>query len=67
MHNNKQRKINTYRMHHSKKVSDVVIHDFFKNKEAPATSEGFSEVKNISFEAGPFTSEQDRETYNLLS
>lgn len=49
MHNNKQRKINPYREHFSKKVSDVVIHDFFKNKEVPKATEGYADILNIEF------------------
>jgi bifunctional polynucleotide phosphatase/kinase len=33
MHNNSQRATNTHRQHHSKKVSSVIIHTFFKNHE----------------------------------
>ena len=47
MHNNKQRATNPHREHLSKKVGTVVIHDFFKNKEMPASKEGYSEIKNV--------------------
>jgi hypothetical protein len=52
----------------SKKVGDVIIHDFFKNKESPkADREGFSEVVTIPFTAGPFDNKEDEETYNMLT
>lgn len=67
MHNNKQRKVNTHHKHLSKKVGDVVIHDFFKNKEAPQTAEGFAEIKVLKFKAGPFDNAEDEKTYNMLT
>ena len=68
MHNNKQRKINVHHQHLSKKVGDVIIHDFFKNKQHPdQKAEGFSEIVNVKFTAGPFDNEEDEKTYNLLT
>ena len=67
MHNNKQRKTNPYHNHLSKKVGDVIIHMFFKKKEEPKLSEGFTEIKSIQFVAGPFDNADDEKTYNLLS
>jgi hypothetical protein len=67
MHNNKQRKINDHHEHLSKKVGDVIIHDFFKNKESPCKDEGIDEIVLIDFKAGPFDNELDEKTYNQLS
>lgn len=63
MHNNEQRKVNSHRNHFSKKVSNVIIHTFFKKLEKPSTEEGFSEVKTIKFIPGPFDNTGDEETY----
>lgn len=63
MHNNLQRKSNPARKHFSKKVGDVIIHTFYKKCQVPTTSEGFSEVKTISFVPGPFLNDEDEEIY----
>jgi bifunctional polynucleotide phosphatase/kinase len=63
MHNNKQRKLNTHRKHFSKKVGDVIIHTYYKKLEPPKLTEGFSEIKKISFIPGPFDNPKDEETY----
>ena len=64
MHNNKQRKTNPHRQHLSKKVPDIPIHSFFKNHVKPQESEGFSEIKIIKFQPGPFENPKDQEQYN---
>ena len=47
----------------SKKVGDVIIHTFYKKVQKPTKDEGFSEIKTIKFEAGPFENKKDEETY----
>ncbi len=64
MHNNKQRVINTYRQHHSKKVGSVIIHSFFKNQEPPTMVEGITEIVRIPFREGPFMNADDERTYH---
>jgi bifunctional polynucleotide phosphatase/kinase len=68
MHNNLQRKNNEHREHLSGKVPDIPIHSFFKNHVKPdAKKEDFDEVRVIDFKAGPFESEEDKDTYYQLS
>eukprot|EP00347_Sterkiella_histriomuscorum_P006646 403351974 len=67
MHNNNQRKINAHREHLSGKVPAIPIHSFFKNSEKPTMAEGFSEIKTIKFQAGPFDNDEDKKTYYSLS
>lgn len=67
MHNNKQRKTNPHHEHLSKKVGDVIIHDFFKNKEMPTMKEGYVEIKMVPFTPGPFTNAEDEQTYYQLT
>ena len=69
IHNNKQRGgVNTARVHLSKKVPPVPIHDWFKNLEMPSIEkEGFSELIRIDFRAGPFVNDEDEKIYNQLT
>ena len=48
----------------SKSVSKVVIHTYFKNHIAPATSEGFEEIIKIPYLEN---TNIDREALNKLS
>jgi bifunctional polynucleotide phosphatase/kinase len=62
MHNNTQRAFNSAREHFSKKVSNVVIHTFFKNAVQPRPEEGFDEVRQVRFIA-TFVSDKDRDNF----
>ena len=66
MHLNKQRSTNKGRTHFSDSVSKILIHTFYKNKEIPSLKEGFDEIKEICFVAGPFESKEDEESFNCL-
>eukprot|EP00743_Colponemidia_sp_Colp-15_P000382 GILK01000439.1.p1 GENE.GILK01000439.1~~GILK01000439.1.p1 ORF type:complete len:422 (+),score=77.69 GILK01000439.1:114-1268(+) len=43
-----------------RKVSDVVIHSFFKQLQPPTVDEGFHAVHKVDFVPGPFDCEDDR-------
>ena len=58
-HLDAQRKLNAFRQHLSKHVGQIPIHSWFKNLEVPTVGEGFSEVNEVQFIAGPFESPED--------
>ena len=67
MHNNTQREINKHHAHLSKKVSSVVIHDFFKNREPPSLDEGLKAILVVPFSMGPFDSPEDEKVYKQFT
>jgi hypothetical protein len=52
----------------SKKVGDVVIHDFFKNKQMPnKETEKLADIVKIPFIPGHFDNAEDEKIYKQLT
>jgi len=66
LHMDKQRKTNTERTHLSKHVGRIPIFTFFKKFQAPTTTEGFTEIKEVSF-VGKFVNEADKKSFTSFS
>jgi len=68
LHMDSQRKKNTYHQHLSKHTGRIPIFSFFKkNSIPPTTAEGFTEVREVEFIAGPFDNDNDEKAFNSLS
>lgn len=63
LHLDNQRRNNTQREHHSKRVGKIPIHVYFKKYEEPTRAEGFDFVENLAFVPGPFVSEEDQDLF----
>lgn len=57
------RLVNEFRSHITKRVGSMPIHKFFKDFERPRIDEGFIEVRDAEFIAGPFDNDDDRNMF----
>lgn len=55
--------MNPNQKHHSKGVSKVIIHTYFKQLEKPKKDEGINEIVELNFVANCFTNEKAKEGY----
>lgn len=57
------RELNIHRSHLSDRVGSIPIHTWYKNCQKPDKKEGFAEVIEVEFIAGPFNNKNDEEIF----